>query len=68
MWYNTIIKIMMGGMKNMSQKSLTVGDVLKIKNYLEQIKSTASDAEKTTIDELIEKLERMEARSYISIT
>lgn len=52
----------------MSQKSLTVGDVLKIKNYLEQIKSTASDAEKTTIDELIEKLERMEARSYISIT
>ena len=47
----------------MSQKSLTVGDVLKIKNYLEQIKSTAGEVEKATIDELIEKLEQMEARS-----
>ena len=47
----------------MSQKSLTVGDVLKIKNYLEQIKTAASDIEKKTIDELIEKLEQMEARS-----
>ena len=47
----------------MSQKTLTVGDVFKIKEYLEQIKATASDDEKTTINELIEKLEQMEARS-----
>lgn len=47
----------------MSQKSLTVGDVLKIKDYLEQIKTTATDEEKITIDELIEKLKQMEARS-----
>ena len=53
---------MMEEVNNMSQKSLTVGDVLKIKNYLEQIKDTADDTEKKTIDELIEKLEQMEAR------
>lgn len=47
----------------MGQKSLTVGDVLKIKDYLEQIQATASDVEKAAIDELIEKLEQMEARS-----
>lgn len=47
----------------MSQKSLTVGDVMKIKDYLEQIKKTANDDEKVTIDELIEKLKQMEARS-----
>lgn len=47
----------------MFQKSLTVGDVIKIKDYLEQIKSTASDEEKATIDELVEKLEQMEAKS-----
>lgn len=47
----------------MSQKSLTVGDVMQIKEYLEQIKSKASDEEKTKIDELIAKLEQMEARS-----
>lgn len=49
----------------MSQKSLTVGDVMKIKDYLERIKSTANDDEKATIDELVEKLEQMEARSHI---
>lgn len=47
----------------MSQKSLTVGDVMKIKDYLERIKNTANDEEKATIDELVEKLEQMEARS-----
>lgn len=47
----------------MSQKSLTVGDVIKIKDYLEQIKNTVNDDEKATIDELVEKLEQMEARS-----
>ena len=47
----------------MSQKPLTVGDVIKIKNYLEKEKAAASDAEKAVIDELIEKLEQMEARS-----
>lgn len=47
----------------MSQKSLTVGDVFKIKEYLEKIKTTAGDEEKKTINELIEKLEQMEARS-----
>lgn len=47
----------------MSQKSLTVGDVLQIKDYLERIKTTATDEEKANIDELIEKLKQMEARS-----
>lgn len=44
----------------MSQKSLTVGDVIKIKEYLEQIKNKANDNEKAAIDELGEKLEQME--------
>lgn len=56
-------KIMTRGWGNMSQKSLTVGDVMKIKDYLERIKNTANDEEKATIDELVEKLEQMEARS-----
>ena len=53
----------MEGAKNMSQKSLTVGDILIIKDCLEQAKTTASDAEKAVIDEVIEKLKQMEARS-----
>lgn len=47
----------------MPKVALTVGDVMKIKDYLERIKSTANDDEKATIDELVEKLEQMEARS-----
>ena len=47
----------------MSQKSLNVGDIMKTIEYLEQIKKTASDAEKTAIDELIEKFKQMETRS-----
>lgn len=48
----------------MSQKSLTVGDIKKIEKYLEQMKnSAASDADKAEIDELIEKLDEMEAKS-----
>lgn len=47
----------------MPQKSLTVKDVMKITDYLEHIKETASADEKAAIDELIEKLGQMEARS-----
>jgi len=47
----------------MPQKSLTVKDVMKITDYLEHIKETANDDEKAAIDELIEKLGQMEARS-----
>lgn len=47
----------------MSQKSLTVGDIMDTINYLERIKTTADDAEKAKIDELIEKLKGMETRS-----
>lgn len=47
----------------MSQKSLTVKDVIKITDYLEKIKETASEDEKSAIDELIEKLGQMEARA-----
>ncbi len=47
----------------MSQKSLTVGDVIDTINYLNRIKSTADEAEKVKIDELIEKLKSMETRS-----
>lgn len=54
---------MIRGVYNMSQKSLTVGDVMKIKDYLEQIKTAVNDDEKAVINELIEKLEQMEARS-----
>lgn len=51
------------GVSSLPQKSLTVGDVMKIKDYLERIKETANDDEKATIDELVEKLKQMEARS-----
>lgn len=47
----------------MSQKSLTVGDIMKTQEYLEQIKTTASDTEKAEIDELIEKFKQMEVKS-----
>lgn len=47
----------------MSQKSLTVGDVIDNINYLERIKATADESEKAKIDELIEKLRGMETRS-----
>lgn len=47
----------------MSQKSLTVGDVMDTISYLERIKSTADDAEKTRLDDIIEKLKSMETRS-----
>lgn len=47
----------------MSQKSLTVGDVIDNINYLERIKTTVDDAEKAKIDELIEKLKGMETMS-----
>lgn len=47
----------------MSQKSLTVGDIIDNINYLERVKKTADDAEKARIDELIEKLKGMETRS-----
>lgn len=47
----------------MSQKSLTVKDIVKIIDYLKHDKETASDDEKVIIDELIEKLGQMEARS-----
>lgn len=47
----------------MSPKSLTVGNVIKIKDYLEQIKTGTTDEEKAVINELIEKLEQAEARS-----
>lgn len=47
----------------MSQKSLTVGDILDNINYLERVKATVDDAEKAKIDELIEKLKSMETRS-----
>lgn len=40
----------------MSQKSLTVGDVIDNISYLERIKATADEEEKAKIDELIEKL------------
>lgn len=47
----------------MSQKFLTVGDVMDNINYLERIKATVDESEKARIDELIEKLKGMEARS-----
>lgn len=47
----------------MSQKSLSVGDVIDNINYLERVKATADDDEKAKIDDLIEKLKGMEARS-----
>lgn len=48
----------------MSQKSLTVGDIKKIEKYLEQQKNAStSEADKAEIDELIEKLDEMEAKS-----
>lgn len=47
----------------MSQKSLTVGDIIDNINYLERVKATADDTEKAKIDELIEKLRGMETRS-----
>ena len=47
----------------MSQKSLTVGDVMDNIGYLERIKATVDEAEKARIDELIEKLKGMETRS-----
>lgn len=43
----------------MSQKSLTVGDVMDNIGYLERIKATVDEAEKAKIDELIEKLKQM---------
>lgn len=43
----------------MSQKSLTVGDVMDNIGYLERIKTTVDEAEKAKIDELIEKLKQM---------
>ena len=47
----------------MSQKSLTVGDVTDIIHYLERIKTTADDAEKTRIDKLTEKLKAMRTKA-----
>lgn len=47
----------------MSQKSLTVGDVIDNISYLERIKATVDEEEKAKIDELIEKLKGMETRS-----
>ncbi|MDE6732969.1 MAG: hypothetical protein K2J77_08845 [Oscillospiraceae bacterium] len=47
----------------MSQKSLTVGDVMDNISYLERIKATVDEEEKAKIDELIEKLKGMETRS-----
>lgn len=47
----------------MSQKSLTVGDVIDNIHYLERIKATVDEEEKAKIDELIEKLKGMETRS-----
>ena len=49
--------------KKMSQKFLTVGDVMDNINYLERIKATVDESEKARIDELIEKLKGMETRS-----
>ncbi len=51
----------------MSQKSLTVGDVIDNINYLECVKATVDDAEKAKINELIEKLKGMETRSKSDI-
>ncbi|MDE7360498.1 MAG: hypothetical protein K2N38_01030 [Oscillospiraceae bacterium] len=47
----------------MSQKSLTVGDIIDNINYLERVKATADETESAKIDELIEKLKGMETRS-----
>ena len=47
----------------MSQKALTVGDVIDNINYLERVKAAVDDIEKAKIDELIEKLKGMETRS-----
>lgn len=48
----------------MPQKSLTVGNIKKIEKYLEQQKAAATnDADKAEIDELIEKLDEMEAKA-----
>ena len=47
----------------MSQKSLTVGDVMDTIDYLKRVKATVDDTEKAKIDELIEKLKGMETRS-----
>ena len=47
----------------MSQKALTVGDVIDSINYLERVKAALDDIEKAKINELIEKLKGMETRS-----
>ncbi len=47
----------------MSPKSLSVGDIMDTINYLEQIKANVNDVEKARLDDLIEKLKGMEARS-----
>lgn len=47
----------------MSQRNLTVGDVMDNISYLERVKSTADENEKAKIDELIEKLRSMETIS-----
>ena len=47
----------------MPQKSLTVEDILIIKDCLEQVKTTANDAEKAAIDEIIVKLKQIEVKS-----